>query len=283
MIKRRDPETAARVFERAYADPTSRAAVFLALAESARKAHELSPGGWGLTLFENGARLNMGMVNAVIARGHDVGLLVPAEPNEDDGYANAPDARIEWVPLERLERSYTALRPRHHRALASVRAAGYTWKQAHSPGLLRHLERMTGMVLADPDYERGDAVDPEPAGARDAETVTVRFEEGATLERRHKTIERNRDLVQAAKAVWMQRDPELHCSVCKFSFVERYGQRGESFIEAHHVTPLSDLGGVSRMNSAAELAPVCSNCHRMLHREPPASLDELRTMLVADD
>jgi 5-methylcytosine-specific restriction protein A len=74
-----------------------------------------------------------------------------------------------------------------------------------------------------------------------------------------------------------ERDPinrkralELHglsCVVCEFNFEEVYGERGKDFIEVHHVKPLSTLGGTEeQIDPRTDLVPVCSNCHRMIHR-----------------
>lgn len=62
---------------------------------------------------------------------------------------------------------------------------------------------------------------------------------------------------------------ELHgvnCSVCGFNFESVYGERGRDFIEVHHLKPLSTLNEPMRVNPETDLIPVCSNCHRMIHR-----------------
>lgn len=56
------------------------------------------------------------------------------------------------------------------------------------------------------------------------------------------------------------------CAVCDFKFEEVYGELGRDFIEIHHVKPLSTLGEAIEIDAANDLVPVCSNCHRMLHR-----------------
>jgi len=56
----------------------------------------------------------------------------------------------------------------------------------------------------------------------------------------------------------------------------RYGNRGIGFIECHHTKPVSMLDGKSTTR-IEDLALVCSNCHRMIHRTRPwMSVDELR-------
>jgi 5-methylcytosine-specific restriction enzyme A len=59
----------------------------------------------------------------------------------------------------------------------------------------------------------------------------------------------------------------LACEVCEFDFSEFYGERGNGYIECHHVEPLH-VGG-ERARSIRDLALLCSNCHRMIHAKPP--------------
>ena len=71
------------------------------------------------------------------------------------------------------------------------------------------------------------------------------------------------------------------CQVCKFNFRDEYGTVGTDYIEAHHIEPLSGRDGVGKPTSVDDIAVLCSNCHRMVHRTYPGmTLDELR-MAVA--
>lgn len=81
--------------------------------------------------------------------------------------------------------------------------------------------------------------------------------------RLHYRVERNQRLARRAK--------EIHgykCQVCGFVFEREYGQLGHNYIEAHHLTPLSELppGKPYRLSPRDDFAVVCSNCHRMIHR-----------------
>lgn len=70
------------------------------------------------------------------------------------------------------------------------------------------------------------------------------------------------------------------CSVCGFNFALAYGELGEGFIEIHHKVPVSQMGGAYRISPVTDLAPVCPNCHAMLHRQdPPLSIEALRHLL----
>jgi 5-methylcytosine-specific restriction enzyme A len=72
-----------------------------------------------------------------------------------------------------------------------------------------------------------------------------------------------RDPVNRRKAI------EIHgcvCSVCGFDFESRYGERGKGYIEIHHTKPLSSDDDEVIIDPKTDLIPVCSNCHRMIHR-----------------
>ena len=73
----------------------------------------------------------------------------------------------------------------------------------------------------------------------------------------------------------MEFNKRLSCQVCNFSFEENYGGLGKGFIEAHHIFPISELTEETP-TKVEDIALVCSNCHRMLHRRRPwLSLEEL--------
>jgi len=58
-----------------------------------------------------------------------------------------------------------------------------------------------------------------------------------------------------------------------------YGDHGDGFIECHHTKPVSELQ-VGEKTKLSDLALVCSNCHRMIHRKRPwLSVDGIRTLL----
>jgi 5-methylcytosine-specific restriction protein A len=101
------------------------------------------------------------------------------------------------------------------------------------------------------------------------------FPEGRVLFRLHASRERNRDLVKKAKQRAKTRHGKLECAACKFDFARVYGALGEDFIECHHTLALSHLKA-ERPTRLDEVALVCSNCHRMIHRRRPwLGMDEL--------
>jgi 5-methylcytosine-specific restriction protein A len=114
--------------------------------------------------------------------------------------------------------------------------------------------------------------DDDPAAVESAIAAGVE----AARERWHKRTERNPRLIRDAK-----RHHGSTCMVCGFNFEETYGEVGTGFIEAHHLTPFAELHGrPTRLDPTTDFAVVCSNCHRMLHRQsPPLSLAALTGLL----
>ncbi len=99
--------------------------------------------------------------------------------------------------------------------------------------------------------------------------------EGAILYRVHRSRERNQGLVAKKKA----NASVLACEVCGLVFSERYGQLGNGFIECHHNKHLSTYDE-DDVTSLKDLRLVCSNCHRMLHRDPNCqTVEDLRNLL----
>jgi predicted HNH restriction endonuclease len=125
----------------------------------------------------------------------------------------------------------------------------------------KHVKKVLGYL---PDVLNEDIIDPEEMG----------FPEGRGSYRLHRQIERNRQLVEAAKAKAKQ-EGRVYCWVGDFDFAKFYGKRGEDFIEAHHTIPVSQLGE-DATTKVDDIAMVCSNCHRMLHRNPWVSIEALR-------
>ncbi len=71
------------------------------------------------------------------------------------------------------------------------------------------------------------------------------------------------------------------CLVCGRDFEATYGEIGKNFIHVHHLTPISTIGQEYELNVDTDLAPVCPNCHYMLHRKnPPYTIEELKDILI---
>ncbi|MFD7645598.1 HNH endonuclease [Kitasatospora sp. NPDC059795] len=103
--------------------------------------------------------------------------------------------------------------------------------------------------------------------------------EGRLLVRRHLSRERNRGLRQRKIDSVVRRGRSLACEVCGFDFKAVYGDRGDGYIECHHIVPLHEAG--EGRTKLSDLALICSNCHRMVHRRAPwPTPDELRAIVT---
>ena len=98
--------------------------------------------------------------------------------------------------------------------------------------------------------------------AEEVEESGLLSKEGAVKEYYGKRYER--DPANRKKAIKMH---GLTCKVCNFNFEEIYGERGANFIEVHHRKPIYTFEGQAQtIDPRHDLIPLCSNCHRMIHR-----------------
>lgn len=82
--------------------------------------------------------------------------------------------------------------------------------------------------------------------------------------------ERSQKLRDAAFEHYRTADGHICCDTCKFDFKLFYGNIGDGFIELHHMKPvfMYDDEDLNKKidNAILNIMPVCSNCHRMIHR-----------------
>lgn len=88
------------------------------------------------------------------------------------------------------------------------------------------------------------------------------------VERKHKARERNSQVVALAKDKFKEKHGRLFCQVCGFYFETEYGDIGKDFIEAHHTIPVSEMKD-DHKTKVEDIAMLCSNCHRMVHKKRP--------------
>ncbi len=121
------------------------------------------------------------------------------------------------------------------------------------------------------DDERGDLVD--------IESPHQPISEGKEKTRIQTYLERNPRLRKQAIKIHGTR-----CVVCSFNFSDKYGKFGEGYIEIHHLTPHSSLKGIRTVDPKTDLVPVCSNCHRMIHKpDPMLTIEELRKIILKNN
>jgi Mrr N-terminal domain/HNH endonuclease len=84
----------------------------------------------------------------------------------------------------------------------------------------------------------------------------------------HLRRERNRKIVQTKKREVLNQTGKMRCEVCGFDFYEVYGSLGKNFCEVHHKIPIS-ASEIETETRLEDLAIICSNCHRIIHRTKP--------------
>jgi 5-methylcytosine-specific restriction enzyme A len=92
--------------------------------------------------------------------------------------------------------------------------------------------------------------------------------EGNPRLRAHLWRERNTSIIKKKKMDVLAKTGALMCEACGFDSVKVYGKHGKGFCEVHHLTPLHKADGVVK-TELKDLAIVCSNCHRIIHRIDP--------------
>lgn len=147
------------------------------------------------------------------------------------------------------------------------------FKRAFSEGIMRHLERLLRAKLPRPD-DLDDAATGNDRSAVQSEHELEPFDDSlAASEGRpqlitHYRLERKRSLIERKKNDVSKATGGLACEVCDFDF-RIYKKLGEGFCEVHHLRPLSEITS-SVQTSLEDLAIVCANCHRMIHRNGQA-------------
>lgn len=125
-----------------------------------------------------------------------------------------------------------------------------------------------------------DAWGNDPNALPDADSPDHGPEEGGVLLRSHLRRERSSRLRHQKITEAKRRGQKVACEACGFDFFETYGSRGMDYIECHHRTPLHVTGSVR--SQLKDLALICSNCHRMIHRTMPwLAVEAVRDLVVA--
>lgn len=90
------------------------------------------------------------------------------------------------------------------------------------------------------------------------------YDEGTKKMMNHYMLERNSTVVRKAKEKFEEINGRLFCEICHFDYFRVYGSLGSRYIEAHHKNPLGLNGQTT--TKIEDLALLCANCHRMIHR-----------------
>ncbi len=126
-----------------------------------------------------------------------------------------------------------------------------------------------------PGYAKRTPVDPNTMHAEDL-PADEEFAEGAKKRITVNAYERD----PKARAACLKRHG-YSCQVCGMRFLDVYGDIGKGFIHVHHKKPLAGRRSDYKVKPTIDLAPVCPNCHAMLHSsDPPLGIEELKQRMA---
>ena len=112
------------------------------------------------------------------------------------------------------------------------------------------------------------------------ELLEFRAKEGKRRLVAHFKRERRADLTLAKRNEIRALHGSLFCEACACAERDLPDAIGEACFEVHHKAPLSDVADEVE-TSLADLAMLCANCHRMIHRsEPMPTVEAFRRILV---
>jgi len=191
-------------------------------------------------------------------------LPLPIERPDPERFRNVNGVFMKLQNFKAVDPSYTAYGRTGLGAGATEREQTLFEQFADNQDELQALAQQ----IRDRVEEGGEAL---PATPEEGEQGSV---EGRLLYRVHKTRERKRS--EEKKRAVLKETGRLECEACGFDFLAVYGERGRGFAECHHKLPLSNG---TRTTYLRDLAIVCANCHRMLHRGDLISVKELRRLM----
>ncbi len=138
------------------------------------------------------------------------------------------------------------------------------------------LEKEAERIIASSENSRGN----KDSGEKIEYDIYGSRKEGNKVSRLQETRERDPGISRKKKQQVLKGKGFLACEACSFIFKDFYGKHGEDFIECHHTKPVAKMEH-NDVTSLSDLALVCSNCHRMIHKQDPAiTIDELRAIIA---
>lgn len=153
----------------------------------------------------------------------------------------------------------------------------YSSNQSPEEQIILRLTRLNGFDSYEVSFS-GDV--PEKAIEQDIQSEEYEEigpqKEGGAKEYFGKRYERS-----AANRKQAIRHHGLACNACGFNFEKVYGARGVSYIEVHHIKPIHTYDEKQHVDPNTDLTTLCSNCHRIVHRDPKniLGLQELRELV----
>ena len=117
-------------------------------------------------------------------------------------------------------------------------------------------------------YLEAEKTDPDGHASDDPFiTGEVAIEGGRALAT-HLRRERSRQLTEAKRRTQIAEQGQLQCEGCDLTAAQLPKKIGEACFEVHHRAPLGSMlaASATKLN---DLAILCANCHRLIHRTNP--------------
>lgn len=171
-----------------------------------------------------------------------------------------------------LERYANGIKPKRY--YVDYRGAYYplkaVWSAAHTPTILNK------------NFNTLDA----NKGLQKIGFDTIKDDEGSIrqyMEGELRTIELSYFARNSTLAAQAKKKFKYVCQGCEFNFEAFYGPLGKTYIECHHLEQLAHGSGERKANTLTDVTVLCSNCHRMVHRDrtKPLSLADLKSAIAA--
>jgi 5-methylcytosine-specific restriction protein A len=138
------------------------------------------------------------------------------------------------------------------------------------PAGMRAMAERIRELLTSADADSSDVPDLDP--------IDLPAGEGGVALRAHLRRERDPKLRRRKLDDTRRHGCPIACEACGFDFGQTYGVHGQDYIECHHRTPLHVTG--KTQTRLADLALLCSNCHRMIHRTKQwLTVEELKDLV----
>lgn len=193
--------------------------------------------------------------------------MSPADATARDDFRNASGVARKTADIATQHENYEGVPTRggqHDRPVLQAFISDAARMRAEAEAIRQAAQAILSPSVPAPDLDLHD----------DAE-----FHEGTSFEARHLARERDPRARQAKIKAAIASTGTVACGVCSFDFQATYGDRGRHFAECHHRNPLSVVGPTKTRLS--DLALLCSNCHRMVHRHRPwLTVDQLATLVA---
>lgn len=168
-LDRTSAESARLVIEKLLPQEASRRLALNYLADTMVQADAIGADVWGVTLFKDRVRLNIGTIevgvleqNAVYMTLHDEALTEAARKQlkkwgqfgKKGAYRTAPDALGLRLPAEKLAAALPLLQEARAQLIEKLasRRKRTTWYEAHSPGVIAYLQSALGRAIPNPSY-----------------------------------------------------------------------------------------------------------------------------------